>query len=407
MLINEILARTAAPLEDAIELFNPTSTDIAIGGWYLSDSRDSRAALKKYRLPEGLVLPAGGHQVVFESAFNPGAAVPGSFALNGAGDEVFLSSADEDSGELTGYITGMRFSALAAGVSYGRVDTSGGADLAPLGEPSLGAENPGHLAGPVIISEVHYHPARGDSEFIELYNAGQTPVDLAGYQIPDGNPFSAFTVPGPFTLQPGAYGLLVANQAEFLNHYGQHLAPQIIAQWGDGQLSNNGEIITVRDADGAVVTSFSYDDRAPWPEAADGELTFDAIFEPMRPMTASVHLVIKRRTGGRWPFEVQLDAREPDPDDLIEIESNLHATSKVQFRLTNTMSTEYTPFSAFFSTDSAHALSVSPSHGLLAPIGTAEGTMFEVAFNPTKCLAARTSTPRRASRNFSSHNARP
>ena len=42
--------------------------------------------------------------------------------------------------------------------------TSLGPDLAPLSVRSLGEENPGHLAGPVILSEVHYHPARGDSE---------------------------------------------------------------------------------------------------------------------------------------------------------------------------------------------------------------------------------------------------
>ena len=92
MLINEILARTEAPLEDAIELFNPTSTNIPIGGWYLSDSRESRASLKKYRLPEGLVIPAGGYQVVLESDFNPGGAAPGakfgtSLAISAKGEE--------------------------------------------------------------------------------------------------------------------------------------------------------------------------------------------------------------------------------------------------------------------------------------------------------------------------------
>lgn len=116
---------------------------------------------------------------------------------------------------------------------------------------------------------------------------------------------------------------------------------------------------------------------------ADDALTFDAIFEPLRPFAASARLVVKRATGGRWPFEIQLDASDPDPDDVVEVEANLHATAKVQFSLVNSGSTEYAPFSAYFSTDSAASLSVSPSTGLLAPIGS-DGTTFEVAFSPTK-----------------------
>ncbi|MEC9350438.1 MAG: PKD domain-containing protein, partial [Planctomycetota bacterium] len=289
VLINEILARTAAPLEDAIELFNPTSTDIAIGGWYLSDSRDSLASLKKYRLPEGLVLPAGGYQPVFESAFNPGAAVPGSFALNGAGDEVFLSSADEDSGELTGYITGLRFSALAAGVSYGRVDTSVGADLAPLGEPSLGMENPGHLAGPVIISEIHYHPARGDSEFVELYNRGAEPLELSegaggrrwalrglsGLQGEEG-----YELPAGATI--AARGFLLVSSIDPRLFRQLNSVPDSIPIYGPfgGSLDNSGESIRLmrpeppgqEEAGGWIlVDRVRYDDDGPWPAVADGE----------------------------------------------------------------------------------------------------------------------------------------
>ena len=38
VLINEVLAHSNSPLEDAIELFNPTAQSINIGGWFLSDS---------------------------------------------------------------------------------------------------------------------------------------------------------------------------------------------------------------------------------------------------------------------------------------------------------------------------------------------------------------------------------
>ena len=113
------------------------------------------------------------------------------------------------------------------------------------------------------------------------------------------------------------------------------------------------------------------------------ELRFDATFRPLRAFAGSVNLVVRRETGGRWPFEVQLEATEPDPDDTIALEASLHHTAKARFALVNSLSTNFEPFSAYFTTDSSRALAVQPTQGLLAPVG-AEGTAFEVAFAPTK-----------------------
>jgi hypothetical protein len=112
----------------------------------------------------------------------------------------------------------------------------------------------------------------------------------------------------------------------------------------------------------------------------DQPLRYQIIFEPLKPFSASVQLVVVRETGGRWPFELQLDGTDPDPDDTITIEANLRQTSSVTFRLSN-RGPDYAPFQAFFSTDSAETLSVSPAHGLLAP-STTEGTQFSVSFAP-------------------------
>jgi hypothetical protein len=109
---------------------------------------------------------------------------------------------------------------------------------------------------------------------------------------------------------------------------------------------------------------------------------FQVLFEPLRPFSTSVTLVVKRGTGGRWPFELQLDSLEPDPDDTITIEANLAQTSTVKFALTNRFPS-YATFQAYFSTESAYTLSVSPANGLLAPAGS-EGTVFAVSFAPTE-----------------------
>ena len=44
-----------------------------------------------------------------------------------------------------------------------------------------------------------------------------------------------------------------------------------ICAWSGGNLANSGERITLVDGAGSVIHSFAYDDREPWPTAADGD----------------------------------------------------------------------------------------------------------------------------------------
>ena len=133
----------------------------------------------------------------------------------------------------------------------------------------------------LIVSEIMYHPAAGGSslEFIELYNTGSSAITLTSFSSIATEPFDEYTFPA-FTLQPGAYGLLVADEASFLDQYGAGLAPQIIGQWAGGGLSNGGETITFADAAGALITSFAYDDKTPWAESPDGDGPSLVIIDP-------------------------------------------------------------------------------------------------------------------------------
>jgi len=110
---------------------------------------------------------------------------------------------------------------------------------------------------------------------------------------------------------------------------------------------------------------------------------YHVVFEPMRPFTTSVQLFVKRvGSGGRWPFELQLDATEPEPDDRIVVEAALKTTGAVAFTLSNRFEA-YAPFQAFFSSDSSLTLAVAPHNGLLAP-ASAGGTQISVTFSPTE-----------------------
>ena len=107
------------------------------------------------------------------------------------------------------------------------------------------------LAGNLVISELYYNPPGpdGDNEFIELMNRSADTLDLSGIAFTAG---ITYTFPDGTSLAPGAR--LVLNGPDYA-----------------GNLDNGGETITLSDVDGSIILSFRYNDRAPWPLAADGD----------------------------------------------------------------------------------------------------------------------------------------
>jgi len=105
-------------------------------------------------------------------------------------------------------------------------------------------------------------------------------------------------------------------------------------------------------------------------------------FAPLRPFVALCNLVITRRAGGRWRFDLKLEATEPEVDDTILIQSPLNKPASVAFRLCNHTSA-YAEFDAFFDAESAYEFTVSPTSGILEPSGSS-GTAFVITYKPTE-----------------------
>ena len=155
IVINEILSHTDPPLQDAIELHNNGSQSVDLGGWFLSDSRQRP---NHYRIPDGNSLVAGGYLVFTEQQFNPsGGTDSNDFALDGAhGDTVWLWKPSA-SGQPAYIVDRVEFGAAANGESFGRYPNGAG-ELTPLQSRSLGFANGLPRVGPILISEVNYHP---------------------------------------------------------------------------------------------------------------------------------------------------------------------------------------------------------------------------------------------------------
>ena len=318
VVINEILSHSDAPLEDAVELYNPTAADVAVGGWYLSDSP---SLLKKYQIPAGTVVPGHGFAVFYEYQFGDTNLANAFFFNSSQGDTAYLSQADT-AGNLTGVRTWQKFGASANGVSFGRFTNSlGDVEFVPMsglsfgstvqpGDPPAwtnlfvqgkGATNPYPLIGPVVISEIMYHPpavvAEDDNvldEYVELHNVTgtntllYTPTEYTNtWRLRGGIDFD---FPTNVTIPAGGYLLLVsfdpstnaARLATFRTKYSLPSLAQIFGPYS-GKLGNNGDTLDLQKPDpiqgmthpdaGFVpfvrVEQVEYLDSTAWPLGAD------------------------------------------------------------------------------------------------------------------------------------------
>jgi Lamin Tail Domain len=207
IVVNEVLTNSVAPQTDAVELYNPTNQPADISRWFLSDSSTTP---KKFQIPNPTIIPANGYVVFTENDFNPAQPVGNNinFAFDSHGEEVRLSAADS-TGNLTGYSDGFSFGASNPGVSFGRYinnESSPRVTYPAQKSQTFGAANSGQLIGPVVMTEMMYHPVSKNDEFIELRNISHQTVPLYDPANPsdtwriDG---FGFSFPANTSLAPG------------------------------------------------------------------------------------------------------------------------------------------------------------------------------------------------------------
>ena len=287
--INELLAASTPPAVDTIELFNPGTNAVDLGGWFLTDDFNTP---QKFRLTNGTSIAAGGFLLLSEAQFNPGGS---GFAFGSDGDEVYLFSGDANT-NLTGYVQGFAFGAAERDVTFGRYVTSVGEEhFVAQSTNTLGLANALPRVGPVVISELMFHPpdvGTNDNpleEFIELHNPTTNATGLFDAAFPTNTwrlrGAVEYDFPTNIVLLPGSFVLLVsfdpmsepASLAGFRARYGLSSSTPVLGPYG-GKLDNSGESLDLLkpDLSHSNVTSYilveriAYRDTAPWPEGADG-----------------------------------------------------------------------------------------------------------------------------------------
>jgi hypothetical protein len=292
ILVNEALTHTDLPQLDSVELFNPGTNTVNIGGWFLTDDFYSP---RKYRIPTGTTIGPGSYRVFTENQFNTG---PNAFRFSEYGEKVCLFSGNATT-NLTGYWHGYEFGEAPNGVSFGRYTNSQTNVFFTLQSAvTLGAKNAYPRVGPIVISEIMYRPPETNGldndqdEFIELQNITTTNVPLyypgAGTNTWRLRNAVDFDFPTNQVLGAGARLLVVgfsptntAQLAAFRSKYGVSNSVPVFGPWS-GKLDNSSETIELKQPDhpdlveGVLIIPYimidkvSYQDQAPWPKGADG-----------------------------------------------------------------------------------------------------------------------------------------
>ena len=118
----------------------------------------------------------------------------------------------------------------------------------------------------VIINEIMYHPPNGldNLQFVEVFNRGETAVDLSNWSFTKG---IKFTFPVRARIGPGAYAVVCHSLTDFTGRYGK-----LTNVFGNftGKLSHGGARIELSDSRQNVIDWVKYSDHVPWPIGPDG-----------------------------------------------------------------------------------------------------------------------------------------
>ena len=170
-------------------------------------------------------------------------------------------------------------------------------------------------AGDVVINEINYNaPDTSDpGDWVELHNRTPQPIDISGWQLRDEGDDRPYTIPAGTTIAGAGYLVLVSNTAAF---DAQH--PEVTERIGNlgYSLGGGGERLELHDNSGALVDTLEFDDKDPWPAAADGGGATLALRNPALENSYGPHWLAS--SSGGTPGATNLDVLEPLEVDCID-----------------------------------------------------------------------------------------
>lgn len=111
----------------------------------------------------------------------------------------------------------------------------------------------------LIISEIMFNPMTGSPEWIELYNAGQFPIGLNGWQIRDASAKQTAIITSNLLFGPGDY-IAVTDDAEQLKVFYRAIF-RVIETETFPALNNDGDSINLVSPTSGIIETVAYDGK--------------------------------------------------------------------------------------------------------------------------------------------------
>ena len=274
LLISEYMASNSGTIVDPeeldeypdwIELYNDTPAPIELGGMYLTNTLGAKTL---FRIPDGVRIDGGSYLLFW--ADNEASQGPRhtNFKLPKEGGDVGLIAADGST-----VLDSVSYGTQLTDISMGRVPDISDHWIA-MQRPTPGQPNINKInEAKVLITEIMYRPYAAQyvpeptgEEFIELYNAGDAPVDLGGWRFSEG---ISFRFPPNTPLGKHEYLVVAADLAAFK---AKHPAVTNVVGGWTKRLSNDSENVALVDADGRGIDQVQYADEGDWAVRQRGTL---------------------------------------------------------------------------------------------------------------------------------------
>ena len=131
----------------------------------------------------------------------------------------------------------------------------------------------------IVINEINYNadPLFDTEDWIELYNRGDTPLDISGWVMTDDDTDHRYTFPVATIIASHDFIVVCRNRGKFSLFH-----PKVWNTIGDYDfgLGSNGDRICLFDAVGNCADSLSYRVTAPWPAEPNGTGTTLELINP-------------------------------------------------------------------------------------------------------------------------------
>jgi hypothetical protein len=264
---------------DWVEIYNKNNSNYNLSGWTFVDGDSGSVAMT---IPNGTILPAHSYLVLAADSTKFHKLYPNvsnviynfKFGLGSNGDDLQLYNTNSRLINIMHYGDSLPWpsSAASQGYTLELKDTEAYQSDGNNWFAGCIGGSPGTIYIPcsdsIFASEINYksHPKADAGDWIELWNASKTDVNISGWILQDADPKDSFVIPTNTIIKAKERLVLANNKAKFANIFPQ-ITPLGFFKFG---LSDSNEYVILHDANQRIRFGMSYNTDTTWSTAANG-----------------------------------------------------------------------------------------------------------------------------------------